>query len=126
MELVQYVTDEKGKKIGCLVSTGKGKIGWSICHRLDTFNKQKAREIARGRAEKGKKMVIVDSNDTAMTIFSQSFIIAKEEYNMILNDPLSKWDVASEIVFAPREYKRHFMLKAAKKFEERVNKYYKD
>ena len=52
MKLVKYV--KKGihnKKVGVVVATGKYNIGYSLCNKLDKFNKERALEIATGRAK---------------------------------------------------------------------------
>ena len=48
--LIEYVRDETGKKIGCVVALDKWRIGWSLCSKKDVFNKKMARTIAMGRA----------------------------------------------------------------------------
>ena len=53
-EIIRYYREE-GKPRGCLIAVGKNKIGWSLCHKNDVFNKEMARKIARGRAMKGTK-----------------------------------------------------------------------
>lgn len=56
--LIKYVRDWSGNKVGCVVAvknvfSGIIFVGWSQCHPSDTFNKEKAIEIATGRAIKG-------------------------------------------------------------------------
>ena len=50
--LVRYIRDEKTRKpYGCVVATGAGQVGWSLCHPNDNFSKKLARTIASGRAQ---------------------------------------------------------------------------
>lgn len=51
--LVQYVRNEKGEKIGCVVAESPINIGWSLCHKTDRFDKSKGKMIAHNRAEVG-------------------------------------------------------------------------
>ena len=51
--LVKYIRDNAKRPIGCVVAVAPDAVGWSVCHPNDPFNKQRAMEIARGRAEKG-------------------------------------------------------------------------
>lgn len=53
--LVKYVRDKNGKPFGCVVSTGRNAVGWSMLRKGDTFNKDMARKIASGRAVIGTK-----------------------------------------------------------------------
>jgi hypothetical protein len=54
--IIQYIRNQDGRKIGALVATSEDgktiKIGWSLCNDKDTFNKEFAKKIAFGRAEK--------------------------------------------------------------------------
>lgn len=50
--IIRYVK-VKGKPIGCVIGISADKIGWSLCCKKDTFNKEMARLIAIGRAENG-------------------------------------------------------------------------
>jgi hypothetical protein len=47
--LVKYLRRD-GKPFACIVASGPGMIGYSVCHRNDNFDKVRAREIASGRA----------------------------------------------------------------------------
>jgi hypothetical protein len=51
-EIVQFVRNRHGQPKGVLVARQNG-IGWSAVNPRDTFNKELALEIARGRADKG-------------------------------------------------------------------------
>jgi hypothetical protein len=59
-ELRLYLRDEKGQKIGVLVSNTRNSVGWSVCnvHRKDRFNREiglfKARCREAGNAQKYK------------------------------------------------------------------------
>ena len=46
--LVKYLKNGN-HLVGCLVATGKRKIGYSFCHPRDVFKKDIARKIALGR-----------------------------------------------------------------------------
>jgi len=53
--LVKYV--RKGaqrKRVGVVVAIGNGKVGWSLCNKLDAFDKDQALSMAKTRAENGK------------------------------------------------------------------------
>lgn len=74
--LVKYVRNNKNSKIGVVVATGRDRVGWSMCHRLDKFDKAKALKIAKGRAERGSNVSLpgVIFNDyNAMTDRSERF-----------------------------------------------------
>lgn len=53
--LVKYVRkiDEFGNLVpfACIVATGTQNIGYSVCSPKDSFNKERARTIALGRAQ---------------------------------------------------------------------------
>lgn len=55
-ELIEYVRDESGRPIGCVLALGKDQVGYSLCYTVDEpfFTKEKARRIARGRAKTGE------------------------------------------------------------------------
>lgn len=46
-----YVVELGGDPIGMIVSTERGKVGWSLCSKHDTFNKVMGKKIAINRAE---------------------------------------------------------------------------
>lgn len=74
--LVKYVRNDKRAKIGVVVAIGKGQVGWSMCHRLDKFDKAKAIKIAKGRADRGSNVTLPGAifNDyNAMTDRSERF-----------------------------------------------------
>lgn len=49
--IVRYVRHKDTRvPIGVVVATGKNKIGWARCHKLDSFSREKAKKIAIGRA----------------------------------------------------------------------------
>ena len=52
-ELVQFVRNRHGQPKGVLVARQNG-IGWSAVSPRDTFDKELALRIARGRAEAGR------------------------------------------------------------------------
>lgn len=57
--LIQYIVRNRNKqkqKVGCLVGMVVNEsvcIGWSLCSPEDTFNKQRAKQMAIGRASTG-------------------------------------------------------------------------
>lgn len=51
--LVKYIRDNAKRPIGCVVAVAPDAVGWSVCHPNDEFDKRRAVEIARGRAERG-------------------------------------------------------------------------
>jgi hypothetical protein len=64
-EMHMYIRDKKTNAPYAIIMAlkmddGKMGLGWSSCHKGDTFNKEKARLIAHGRclaAMKGRKML---------------------------------------------------------------------
>jgi len=56
--LTEYVRDSHGRKVGAVVAVGHGLIGWSKCHKNDSFDKDLARRIALGRAMNGSRTPI--------------------------------------------------------------------
>ena len=56
--LTKYVRDERGKRVGVVVATGKTNVGWSLCHRTDRWDRAKALTIAEGRAINGSSKEI--------------------------------------------------------------------
>jgi len=59
--LVKYIKNRKNQKIGVLVAKEKDKVGWSLCHKKDIFDKEKALRIAIGRADVGSNKEIPNS-----------------------------------------------------------------
>lgn len=49
--LIQYVRDNKRKPIGVVVATDLGKVGWSLCHKDDKWDKNIALSTAINRAD---------------------------------------------------------------------------
>lgn len=57
--LVRYLRDSKNRPFATIVAINKDSIGVSICNtEKDCFNKQRGRQIAVGRAERGHKAKI--------------------------------------------------------------------
>lgn len=57
-QIIRYTRNENGERNGCLVAgkvDGKVRIGYSLCHRNDKFDKSVARNIAEARMEKTQK-----------------------------------------------------------------------
>jgi hypothetical protein len=56
----KYVKNRKEQLVGCVVAVGNGEIGWSMCNfsQGDTFSKQRALDIALGRAYIGSQKEI--------------------------------------------------------------------
>jgi hypothetical protein len=63
-ELVEYVKDRHGNRVGVVVAIKHPElgfcVGWSKCalNRGDTFDKKKALLIARGRANNGSTALV--------------------------------------------------------------------
>lgn len=47
------VARERGRPFGAIVAIDKDHIGWSLCHRYDSWNREQAVKIAAGRAMRG-------------------------------------------------------------------------
>jgi len=54
--LVEYIKNSKGKRIGVVVATSPGTIGWSLCKKCDRFNPNLGLRIAEGRANFGTNL----------------------------------------------------------------------
>lgn len=91
--LVKYVRDWKGDKVGCVVAVknifdSTIFIGWSQCHPNDVFNKDKAIEIAVGRALRGsskmptKVKCVVNQDDGDYPIISKIDLFKQEIIKM--------------------------------------------
>ena len=56
--IVKYLREKKdgekgrGKPIGCVIALSEDKIGFSLCNPIDTWDRNRARQIAIGRANK--------------------------------------------------------------------------
>lgn len=107
MELIEYVKDYKGKPIGCVVAVDRGKIGWSVCHTKDNFNKEMGRKIALDRANKN--------------VLYNRYVSRNSSYDMD-----SYIDYLIEKTKKPEMYKTHKVSKTMKKMNERAKKYYKE
>lgn len=46
-----YLKEIGGNPIGVVISPEKGKVGWSLCNKKDTFNKEIGKKIALNRAD---------------------------------------------------------------------------
>jgi len=53
--LIKYIKSEEGKPVGCVVSTGRKTLGWSLTSTHDKFCKSIAKKIAIGRLTKEMK-----------------------------------------------------------------------
>ena len=53
---IVYIRDNQ-IPIGCIISIDENHIGWSLCNPKDTFNKNRAKQIAYNRALKGNDVV---------------------------------------------------------------------
>lgn len=51
--LIQYARNEKNEPVGAVVALDRNRIGWSLCHRKDHWDRKKALMIAENRAENG-------------------------------------------------------------------------
>ena len=54
--IIQYYRENNKPRSGVVVSTDKGIIGWALCSPMDTFSREKALEIAFGRASKAQTL----------------------------------------------------------------------
>jgi hypothetical protein len=44
---------QKGRPFGVIVALGRDRIGWSLCHNIDTWDREEAIKRAAGRAMRG-------------------------------------------------------------------------
>lgn len=51
--VIKYVRDNNRKPIGVVVAIDSNKIGWSMCHKDDRWNKDMGKTIAINRAWEG-------------------------------------------------------------------------
>jgi hypothetical protein len=49
----EVANKERGRPFGAIVAIDKDHIGWSLCHRYDSWDREKAVKIAAGRAMRG-------------------------------------------------------------------------
>lgn len=67
--LVQYVKDNKNKRVGVVVAIDSETFGWSKCKmREDEFSEERALEIAMGRAIKGSSNPVAHSVQPTMQL----------------------------------------------------------
>jgi len=52
-KIVQYIRDGRNRRIGAVVAIDAERVGWSVCNKKDVFDKNRAVQIATGRAEVG-------------------------------------------------------------------------
>ncbi len=57
-ELIQYVRNLEGQRIGVVLAINADKIGWSKCCKRDKWDRKWGLEIARRRAHQGFKAQI--------------------------------------------------------------------
>jgi len=62
-QTVPTTSKEKGRPFGVIVALDKDKIGWSICHNVEPWNREEAIKRAAGRAMKGYDHWITEFND---------------------------------------------------------------
>lgn len=48
--IFEYIRDSKGRKKGVIVATSVNNIGWSMCHKNDSFDINRCFDMATGRA----------------------------------------------------------------------------
>jgi len=70
----QYVRNSRGVPIGALVAVQReaGNVvdfGWSLCHKIDQFSKEKGTLIARNRALSLKNINIPETLTEPMNLF---------------------------------------------------------
>lgn len=101
MELIKYVRDKKGRPFACVAAVDKDKVGYSICHRQDSFSKKLGRKIAIERAKKFPR-----------NLFDE---ILKEEPNRAVRGSA-----------VPAKFKLHEVSKEVVSMLERSRKYFKE
>ena len=77
--LIRYVRKngepgKRGEPTGCVIALDEKHIGWSACCHLDRFNKERAKQIAIGRAIKGTKAQIPDKVKPTLAFVSEKAI----------------------------------------------------
>lgn len=85
--LVNSVMIEKGKVKGMVIAIGDGIIGWSLCNKKDTFNKEIAIDIAMKRALVAK----------GLSLKSRSSFYSRLPFS--LNEAFNKMEERSEKYF---------------------------
>jgi hypothetical protein len=54
-----YLRGRHGQMIGVITATDDGKMGWSLCNRVDRFSKTEAKEMATNRLTNIPENVVV-------------------------------------------------------------------
>ena len=70
--LIKYIRKGKRQKKGVLVAVpvdGQVRLGWSLCHKRDKFNKEFGKKIAISRALCGKQVKMPPSLKDEMNMF---------------------------------------------------------
>jgi len=62
----------RGAMVALLGEDGEVRTGWSLCHRLDKFDRDRAVQVAKARAENGKKYEIPRSIEQTYARFQNS------------------------------------------------------
>ncbi len=83
--IYEYIKNKKGNLVGVVVSIAKYKIGWSLCNKLDPFDKTRAIEMASGRAKKGrfwsrKKLLELNGRDEPIPVIIRTVPDSVEKY----------------------------------------------
>lgn len=112
-ELIEYVRDRKGRPFGCVAAVGKDKIGYSICHKEDQFDKKLGRKIAIERAKKEEPI--------------EERIVGEKFRKMTKGQDIDLWELIKTQANEPRPryYKSNFTLKKVLKMKERAKNYFK-
>lgn len=72
-EIMEYIRDNKNQKKGVMYAFREGNVvysGWSLCHRINKFDKERGLDIAKARAEKvrdGERLSIIDDIPYSIT-----------------------------------------------------------
>ena len=86
MKLVEYVRDKKtNQRIGVVVAVDSQCVGWSLCRKNDTFDKEFGLMVATGRAEYGSKVripTVIQDTYKKMVERSQAYFQRANTYDV--------------------------------------------
>jgi hypothetical protein len=101
MELIKYVRDRKGRPFACVAAVDRDKVGYSICHTKDNFDKSFGRRVAIERAKK----------------------FPRNSFESLFEENPEKIVMGTRF---PSKYKLHEVSKELKSMLERSRKYFKE
>lgn len=107
--LVRYIRDISNRPVACVVAVGPGLVGWSKCHKNDSFSKQRAREIAAGRAANGSDepipcgRILVYDNSTGTPVKTNLRDVIEMKLHMMHVLSETSPVFASTVKFLPNE-----------------------